>query len=68
MANALLREYDAFKRATDALEIAASALREVGDVRPDQRRAWYKVAETLRVTREAVFRLAGAGTVGKHNG
>ena len=66
--NILLKEYESFKRLTEALEAAASAARDVGTCRPDQQRQWEKVAETLRVTRQACFHLAGEGTVGKHHG
>lgn len=62
-----IAEFDAFKRLTDALEIAASAARDVGQTRPDQSRKWDKVSEALSVVRESCFRLAGEGTTGKHD-
>ena len=67
MANLLVQEYIAFGCLTEALLQASDAAKAVALSRPDQKQQWEKVAETLAVTREMCFRLAGDGAVGKAN-
>jgi hypothetical protein len=64
MAN--ITEHDAFARITNGLGIAIDGCKLVSEFRTDQRDLWLQLAQTLAVTQEAAFRLAGDGAVGKH--
>lgn len=61
------QEYDAFKRLTDALENAAAAAVLIAQIRPDQSKQWYKMAEAYRVALQAVWQLAGEGNLTRKN-
>jgi hypothetical protein len=55
---ARVSEHDTFKLMTESLEIASSCAKRMGEHRPDQKRAWQMLEETLQVSSKAIWKLA----------
>jgi len=55
----VLDEYEAFKRLTDGAQQAIDGAMLMAKARPDQAKAWEKLAEAWGVAKEACYRLAG---------
>jgi hypothetical protein len=58
-----MTEHETFEALTDALNKASTAALALSRLRPDQARQWEKMAEAYQVACEAVWRLAGDGTL-----
>ncbi len=58
-----MTEHEAFERVTSGLAMAVDGLKMVSNHRPDERDLWLQMAQTIGITRESIYRLAGEGTV-----
>lgn len=62
-----MTEHEAFLKATDSLSEAISAIRVIARNRSDVRDLWLQVAQTLEITKQSLYHLAGDGRIkGKH--
>ena len=60
-----ITEHDAFADATTYLGMAMESVKQIANHRPDQRDLWLQLAQTIGITKESLYRLAGDGTLKK---